>query len=129
MNTLQETKLSMLDLVAVREGGTVIAAASDDEADYLASSTYQRVLGILRGDRQPLQQPMADFLANLHPQEHAAIGDFLGVAVIGGPDAVRDGLLALKQATHADEMILVSDVFDPALRLRSLEITAGLFAQ
>lgn len=109
-------------------GVPVIAAESDDEADYLASSTYQRVLGILRGDRRPLPPPVADFLANLHPQERSAIGDFLGAAVIGGPESVRDGLLALKNATQADEMILVSDIFDPALRLRSLELTARFFA-
>jgi alkanesulfonate monooxygenase SsuD/methylene tetrahydromethanopterin reductase-like flavin-dependent oxidoreductase (luciferase family) len=47
--------------------------------------------------------------------------------VIGSADTVRDGLLALQQATKADEMILVSDIFDPALRQRSLEITAGIF--
>ena len=110
-------------------GVPVIAAESDDEAEFLASSTYQRVLGILRGDRRPLPPPVADYLAGLHPQERSAIGDFLGAAVIGGPDTVSDGLLALKEATKADEMILVSDIFDPALRLRSLEITAGFFAQ
>ena len=110
-------------------GVPVIAAESDDEAEFLASSTYQRVLGILRGDRRPLPPPVADYLAGLHPQERSAISDFLGAAVIGGPDTVSDGLLALKEATKADEMILVSDIFDPALRLRSLEITAGFFAQ
>ncbi len=109
-------------------GVPVIAAENDAEADYLASSTYQRVLGILRGDRRALPPPVADFLANLHPQERSAIGDFLGAAVIGGPESVRDGLLALKNATQADEMILVSDIFDPALRLRSLELTARFFA-
>ena len=109
-------------------GVPVIAAENDAEADYLASSTYQRVLGILRGDRRALPPPVADFLANLHPQERSAIGDFLGAAVIGGPESVRDGLLALKNATQADEMILVSDIYDPALRLRSLELTARFFA-
>jgi alkanesulfonate monooxygenase SsuD/methylene tetrahydromethanopterin reductase-like flavin-dependent oxidoreductase (luciferase family) len=72
---------------------------------------------------------MPGFLAGLHPQERAGIAEFHGAAVIGGPDRVRDGLLKLKQATVADEMILVSDVFDPALRQRSLEITAGFFAE
>ena len=72
---------------------------------------------------------MPGFLAGLHPQERAGIAEFLGAAVIGGPDTVRDGLLALRQATAADEMILVSDVFDPALRQRSLEITAGFFCR
>jgi luciferase family oxidoreductase group 1 len=117
-----------LDKPYVMIGVPVIAAPTDDEAEFLASSTYQRVLGILRGDRRCLPAPVADFLTGLHPQERSGIADFLGAAVIGGPDTVRAGLNALKQATGADEMILVSDIFDPALRLRSLEITAGLFA-
>jgi len=106
-------------------GLPLIAAPSDDEAEFLASSTYQRVLSILSGDRQRLQPPVAHFMAQLHPQERAAIGDFLAAAVIGGPDKVRAGLQALAQATQADEFMLVSDVFDPALRLRSLDIAAA----
>ena len=106
-------------------GLPLIAAPSDDEAEFLASSTYQRVLGILSGDRQRLQPPVAHFMLQLHPQERAAIADFLAAAVIGGPDKVRVGLQALAQATQADEFMLVSDVFDPALRLRSLDIAAA----
>jgi luciferase family oxidoreductase group 1 len=110
-------------------GVPVIAAPTDEEAEFLASSTYQRVLGILRGDRRCLPPPVEGFLNSLRPQERSGIADFLGAAVIGGPDKVGAGLTALQQATSADEMILVSDIFDPALRLRSLEITAGLFTQ
>jgi luciferase family oxidoreductase group 1 len=103
-------------------GVPVIAAPTDDEADFLATSTFQRVLGILRGDRRPLPPPVAGFFESLHPQERAGIADFLGAAVIGGPDTVRDGLRDLHAATGADEMMLVSDIFDPELRLRSLDI-------
>ena len=103
-------------------GVPVIAAPTDDEAAYLASSTFQRVLGILRGDRRPLPPPVAGYVETLHPQERAGIADFLGAAVIGGPDTVRDGLRDLHAATNADEMMFVSDVFDPDLRLRSLDI-------
>ncbi len=53
-----------------------------------------------------------------------AIHDFLAAAVIGGPDTVRDGFAQLAELTQADEFMLVSDVFDPALRLRSLDIAA-----
>ena len=109
-------------------GVPLIAAPTDEEADFLASSTYQRVLGILRGDRRCLQPPTPGFTGKLHPQERAAIGDFLAAAVIGGPDTVRQGLTALAQATDADEFMLVSDVFDPALRLRSLDIAAAAMA-
>ena len=106
-------------------GVPVIAAPTDAEAEFLASSTYQRVLGILTGDRRLLLPPVENFAAQLRPQETEAINDFLAAAVIGGPETVQSGLAALAQATRADEFMLVSDVFDPALRLRSMDITAA----
>ena len=109
-------------------GVPLIAAPTDEEADFLASSTYQRILGILTGDRQRLQAPVAHFMEQLHPQERAAINDFLAAGVVGGPDKVRAGLQALSQSTQANEFMLVCDVFDPALRLRSLDIAAAACA-
>ena len=109
-------------------GVPLIAAPTDEEADYLASSTYQRVLGILTGDRRRLLPPIENYTARLQPQERAAIGDFLAAAVIGGPDTVRAGLAQLSAATGADELMLVSDVYDPVLRLRSLDIAAQAHA-
>jgi alkanesulfonate monooxygenase SsuD/methylene tetrahydromethanopterin reductase-like flavin-dependent oxidoreductase (luciferase family) len=109
-------------------GLPLVAAPSDEEAEFLASSNYQRVLGILTGERQPLQPPIKNFMQQLHPQERAAIHDFLAAAVIGGPDKVRAGLTALAQQTQADELMLVCDVFDPMLRLQSLDIAARAMA-
>ena len=106
-------------------GVPLIAAPTDEEAEFLASSTYQRVLGILTGDRRRLQPPLPHFRAQLAPQERAAVDDFLAAAVVGGPGTVREGLARLADLTQADEFMLVSDVFDPTLRLRSLEIAAA----
>ena len=105
-------------------GVPVIAAPTDAEAQFLASSTYQRVLGILTGNRTRLQPPVEGFMEQLSERERAAIADFLAVGIIGGPQTVRAGLQALAQATQADEFMLVSDVFDADLRLRSLQLTA-----
>jgi luciferase family oxidoreductase group 1 len=105
-------------------GVPVIAAETDEQAQYLASSTYQRVLGILTGDRRRLQPPIDSFLEQLPARAREAIADFLAAAVIGGPQTVAYGLNSLLNQTQADEFILVSDVFDPALRLRSLSIVA-----
>jgi len=110
-------------------GVPLVAAPTDDEAQFLASSTVQRVLGILRGERRGLPLPVADYPRQLHPQERDAIQDFLGAAVIGGPQTVRDGLAELTEATGANELMLVCDVFDPALRLRSLDIAAAAWAE
>ncbi|MCZ8294229.1 MAG: LLM class flavin-dependent oxidoreductase [Hylemonella sp.] len=106
-------------------GVPMIAAPTDEEAEFLASSTYQRVLGIITGKRGRLAPPVENFMTQLHPQERAAITDFLAMAVIGGPQTVRAGFEQLAQATQADEFILVSDVFDADLRLRSLDIAAA----
>ncbi len=106
-------------------GVPLIAAPSDDEAQFLASSTYQRVLSIITGQRGRLQPPVPGFVDHLHPQERAAIADFLAAAVIGGPTTVRVGLEALAKATNADEFMLVCDIFDANLRLRSLDIAAA----
>ncbi|HRH15966.1 MAG TPA: LLM class flavin-dependent oxidoreductase [Aquabacterium sp.] len=105
-------------------GVPLIAAPTDEEAQFLASSTHQRVLGLLRGERGAMPPPVPHFLAGLSPSERAGIEGFLAAAVIGGPDTVRQGLQALVQATQADELMLVCDIFDPDLRLRSLDIAA-----
>ena len=105
-------------------GVPVIAAPTDEEAQFLASSTYQRVLGILTGNRSRLMPPVENFWEQLDARAQAAISDFLAVGVIGGPETVRQGLQKLADETQADEFMLVSDVYDADLRLRSLQITA-----
>ncbi|MBW7832054.1 MAG: LLM class flavin-dependent oxidoreductase [Simplicispira suum] len=110
-------------------GVPLIAAPTEEEAQFLASSTFERVLGILKGERRKLAAPVHALAERLSPQERAAIQDFLAAAVIGGPDTVRKGLAALLQATQADELMLVCDIYDPALRLRSLDIAAAAHAQ
>jgi luciferase family oxidoreductase group 1 len=107
-------------------GVPFIAAPTDEEAQFLASSVYQRVYGILTGRRGKLPLPDADFMARLDPQGRAAIADFLAAAVIGSPDTVRAGFEDLLTQTQADEMMLVCDIHDPALRLRALDIAAQI---
>lgn len=112
----------------VMVGVPLVAAENDAAADFLASSSRQRVLGILHGDRAGLPPPREGFMESLHAHERDAINGFLGVAVVGGPDTVARGLAALQARTGADELMLVCDVFEPALRLRSLEIAARAWA-
>ncbi|MRT21231.1 LLM class flavin-dependent oxidoreductase [Comamonas sp. CAH-2] len=112
----------------VMVGVPVVAAPTDAEAQFLATSTQQRVLGILTGQRGKLPLPVEGFLQQLGPREQAAIQDFLALAVVGGPETVRQGFAQIQQNTEADELILVTDIHNPALRLRSLEISAQALA-
>ena len=111
-----------LDRPYLAIGVPLVAAPTDDEAQFLASSIYQRVLGILTGERKMLQAPTNGFVASLNERERAAISDFLAMAVIGGPETVRQSFANLQDLTGADEFILVCDVFEPDLRLRALDI-------
>ena len=129
--TLYRSRFQPSDTLArpyVMIGVPLVAAPTDDEADYLASSVFRRVLGILTGDRRPLQPPEQGFMERLSPEERQGIAGFLGAAVIGGPERVREGLLQLQQATGADELILTCDIYDPELRLRALDIAAASLA-
>jgi luciferase family oxidoreductase group 1 len=105
-------------------GVPFIAAPTDEEAQYLASSVYQRIYGMLTGRRGKLPLPNADFMARLDPQARQAVADFLAAAVIGSPETVRAGFEDLLAQTQADEMMLVCDIHDPTLRLRALDIAA-----
>ena len=109
-------------------GVPLVAAPTDEEAQFLASSIFQRVSGIVRGERSALKPPVAGYLESRDAQERAAIADFLAMAVIGGPDTVTQHLKKIVAATDADELMLVCDVFDPALRLRSMDIAAAAMA-
>ncbi|MDO5653248.1 MAG: LLM class flavin-dependent oxidoreductase [Brachymonas sp.] len=103
-------------------GVPLVAAPTDEEALYLASSVIQRVHHIVTGKRGLLAPPVEGYVQGMKPHEQAAVQQFLACAVIGGPQTVRNGMEKLLHATQADEMMLVCDLFDPALRLRALDI-------
>jgi alkanesulfonate monooxygenase SsuD/methylene tetrahydromethanopterin reductase-like flavin-dependent oxidoreductase (luciferase family) len=48
----------------------------------------------------------------------------LARSIVGSPDTVRKGIASLVQETRADEIIVVSDVYEHSERLRSVELIA-----
>jgi hypothetical protein len=50
-------------------------------------------------------------------------------SAVGSPGAVQRQLAALVQETDADELILATQAYDHAARLRSFEIAAGCFGR
>ncbi|MNL52954.1 hypothetical protein D3C87_1761660 [compost metagenome] len=58
--------------------------------------------------------------------EREAVNQRLSASIVGGPDTVKRRLEALVAETEADEVMIVSDFFDIADRLRSFEIVASL---
>jgi len=105
-------------------GVNVIAAESDEEARHLATSQQMSFTDLLRGTRGLMQPPIEDIEAYWSPQEKAQAGQMLSCSVIGGPATVQSGLHRLIEQTGADELMIISDVYDLEKRQRSLEIIA-----
>ncbi|HEX9392636.1 MAG TPA: LLM class flavin-dependent oxidoreductase [Usitatibacteraceae bacterium] len=117
---------TVLEKPFVMLGVPLIAAPSDEEAAFLATTTQQRILALIRGDSLIQQPPVDDMNTRWHGEEKIAVDRFLGAAVIGGPQTVRAKLGALLAETDADELMLVSDFYEHTHRLRSFDIAAGL---
>jgi alkanesulfonate monooxygenase SsuD/methylene tetrahydromethanopterin reductase-like flavin-dependent oxidoreductase (luciferase family) len=49
----------------------------------------------------------------------------LARSIVGSPHAVRAGIDSLVAETAADELIIVSDIYEHAARLRSFELIAA----
>ncbi len=105
-------------------GVNIVAAPTDEEARYLATSQQMSFANMFRGVRGLTQPPIDDIESYWSPQEKAQALQMLACSIVGGPQTVRAGMRAFVQRTGADELMVVSDVFDPELRRRSFGIIA-----
>ena len=119
---------AVLDKPYVMLGVPLVAADSDAHAEYLATTTYQRILSLIRGESMLMRPPVESMQALWKPYEQQAVNDFLSLAMIGSAATIEHKMQVLLQHTQADELIFTCDVYEHADRLRSFEILAELMA-
>ena len=117
---------TVLEQPYVMLGVPLIAADSDEQAEFLATSAYQRILALLRGQSLVQKPPVKSMQGLWLPHEQEAVASFLGLAAIGGPQKVRARLEVLLEQTGADELIFTCDLYDFADRLHAFELLAEL---
>ncbi len=100
-------------------------AESDDEARRLATTQQMSFTNMFRGARGLSQPPIDDIETYWSPSEKAQAMRMLARSIVGSPETVRAGIDALVKETGADELIVVSDVYDHPTRLRSFEMIAN----
>jgi luciferase family oxidoreductase group 1 len=105
-------------------GFNVFAADTDEEAALLASSMEQAFVALRTGTPGKLKPPLAGYRDTLPPPYRAMIDNVLSCSAIGSPGRVREQVEAFAARTGADELMVTSQVFDHAARLRSFEILA-----
>jgi luciferase family oxidoreductase group 1 len=106
----------------------IFAAATDAEAQRLATSAQLQFLNIVRGRPGKLPPPVESMEGRWSRGEEAAVLERTRCSAIGSPETVRRRLEALLDETEADEIIATAQIYDHAARLRSFEIAAEVLA-
>ena len=102
-------------LVAVQ----VIAAETDTAARRLFTTPQQRFLRLIRNQPVELLPPVDSMEPLWNEMERAAVENRLGAAIVGSDATVKAGLEKLVSETGADEVIVVTDTYEPEDRLES----------
>jgi luciferase family oxidoreductase group 1 len=104
----------------------VVAADTDEEAAYLATSMQQLFLSFIRNTPGPLPPPVRNMDELWTETEKIALQNQLGSSIAGSPDTVREKLRSYIEATGANEIMVAAHIYDHQARMRSYEIIAGL---
>ncbi|MCK9504140.1 MAG: LLM class flavin-dependent oxidoreductase [Porticoccaceae bacterium] len=113
-----------LDKPYVMTGFTVMAAETDDEAQYLASSMQQGFLNLRLGRPGKFPPPKENFINEI-PRDHKAILDHvLACSAIGSAATVAKKIAAFMAQVQPDELIITGNMYHHETRLRSFQIAA-----
>jgi luciferase family oxidoreductase group 1 len=107
-------------------GVNIVAADNDAEARRLATTQQMSFADLFRGTRNLSQPPIEDINTYWSPSEQAQAMNMLQRSIVGGPETVRRGIDQLIVETGADELMIVSDIYDHEQRLHSYELIASV---
>jgi luciferase family oxidoreductase group 1 len=107
-------------------GLPVIAAATDDQARFLATTPALKFLQLIRGEPFLLSPPVENIDEIWTADERLLVETKLALSIVGSPETVARGLSAFLEETKADEIMVNSDTYDHAHRLRSYELVSEI---
>jgi luciferase family oxidoreductase group 1 len=103
-----------------------VAADTDQQANYLATSVQQFFMGVVTGKRDLLPPPVESMEGIWTIYEEEAIKQMLRYSFIGGPETIRKDLSAFIAKYQVNEVMATSHIFDHSEKLKSYEIFAGV---
>jgi luciferase family oxidoreductase group 1 len=112
----------------VMAGINIIAADSDRQARRLATTQQMSFADIFRGARGLGRPPIDDIETYWSPMEKAQASRMLSRSIVGSAATVQAGIDAFIRETGADELMIVSDIYDHSARLHSFELIADAAA-
>lgn len=118
---------AQLDRPYAMLGFNAFAADTDEEAQLLVTSLQQAFVSLHTGNPGKLQPPVSGYADMLPMSARALLRQVLSCSAIGSPSKVKAGIEAFVERTGADELMITSQIYDHAARLRSFEIVADCF--
>jgi len=109
-------------------GIAVVCAETDEEARRLASTMELAWLRIHSGRFLPLPSPEEALAYPYSVYEQEALREVRERTIVGTPAEVRRRIEQVASETQADEVMVVSNIYDHAARLRSYELLAAAFS-
>ena len=97
----------------------IIAADTDKEAEYLSTSMMQMFLGVVTGDRKPMQPPVDDMDLVWNQHQKMMVQQMLACSFMGGKNTIQNKIADFIEQVNADELMIASYIFDHSLRLKS----------
>lgn len=101
-----------------------VAAPTQQEAEFLATTELQKFYNLGRGVETLLPKPVENMDAIWSPLDKQRVMGQLVESVWGTPEKVKRGLMSLVERTGADEIMVNSWIHDPQQRIRSHELIA-----
>jgi luciferase family oxidoreductase group 1 len=103
-------------------GYNVCAAETDEEAQFLRTSSLQAIIRLRRGMPGQLPPPVRGLA--LSAEDEAIVSQFSQCSAVGDRDTVAGSLLDFARRTDADELMIAGQIYDHDARIRSYEILA-----
>lgn len=105
----------------------VIAADSNEEAEFILSTTEQVYIDIYTNNLSQLIAPVKNFRETLPPSELNIINHRLGYTIHGDKESIRRGLTELQDVFQVDEVIALENIYDTAKEIHSYEILKEVY--
>ncbi len=110
-----------LDRPYVMLGFNAFVADTDEEARAAGDVRAAGIRRVAHGQPTQLPPPARGFAETLPMQSRAILTSVLSCSAIGSPETARRQVEAFVERTKADELIVTSQIYDLAARIRSYE--------
>jgi luciferase family oxidoreductase group 1 len=107
-------------------GVNIVAAATDGQARFLASSGRQAFTSLRAGMPIRLPPPSREWEKAVEPFDPSRLESAGSVSMVGSRETIAAGLAAFVERMRPDELIVVSHIYDHDARVRSYEIVADV---